>query len=407
MSGVTLIAFGLCWSQCLIAQEMQVGYSDAVTMTSLTNGLYQRHPARLNETAQQEQVDANAKLADSFFADVASIKLRHQNDFIGSNDGLQEWEGNVEMPLWLSGQKQQQLVLSETMSAELPIYQQQVRLQASSMARELVWHVVQADVGKKQAYQTWQSALKLTQDVMSRVAAGDLAKTEQLLSRSHSLEMQNEYLLAEAELEYALKNYQYLTGETALPVHHIEPLSTQVELTEQHPQLQLYDYRISTLRAQQGLARFDGATNSSLSIGMRSEREVSSDDYVNSVGVDFSFALDDTTYRQPMVTAATRALADTEVERQQLNRDLKIHLVAQQHALETMRKQLHVLTEKNSVTQQYLALQQHAFDLGEIDLVGLLRSQIIASKTQSRKQMLEVNINYMIANVNQALGVIL
>lgn len=401
------MAAGIAMSQVALAEMKPLEQSSAVTLSSLTQKVYELEPARHNELAQQQQINANSALANATFADVKSISLNHQNDVIGSGNGLQEWEGIVEMPLWLPGQKQQQLSLSDKLSAELPAYQQQIRLTASGKVRELIWNAVLANTATKQAYQIWQSALKLELDVAARVKAGELAGTERLLANTNALEMQNQYLLKKSELDLALSTYRAITKEHLLPEKYEEVLADNYVIDQQHASLMMLDQHINTLRAKQGLAQFDGAVNPSLSLGVRRERGGNGENYTNSMGLGISFALDNEVYRRPAIANAARELADVEVARQQLERELNITLFSRLHDLETKRLQLGLISEQNETTQQYLALQQRAFELGELDLVSLLRSQSLANETYNRKLALEVDIKYTIALINQALGVIL
>jgi len=394
-------------SVTLAEERAQLEQSSAVTLSSLTQAVFKRQPARQSELAQQQQINAHADLAKATFADVKSISLTHQNDVVGSSDGLQEWEGMVEMPLWLPGQKQQQLLLSDKLSAELPAYQQQIMLAASAEVRELVWQVVMANTAATEAYQTWQSSLKLEKDVTARVKAGELAGTERLLATNNALDMQTQYLLKNAHLDRTLTTYRAITRERFLPEVYIEVLAEKDVIDQYHPDLMILDQRINTLRAQQDLAHFDGAVNPSLSVGIRRERGTHGESFNNSMGLGISFALDNDVYRRPAIADAAKALADAEIARQQLERELNISLFSYLHDLETKRLQLKLLNEQNETTQQYLVLQQRAFDLGDLDLVSLIRSQALASETHNRKLALEIEINYTIALVNQALGVIL
>jgi len=409
------VAVGLTTTDIALAETLQVEKVDTVTLSSLVESVYQQHPAHHNELAQQRKIDANTVLANSLFADVSSMNLTHKNDIVATDDGFQEWEGTVDMPLWLAGQKESQLALSQKMAAELPAYQRQIRLESSAKVRELIWNVILAETSTEQAYQSWQTAQKLHHDVDARVKAGELAATERLLASSYALDMQSQYLLEEAELEHALKSYLYFTGESSLPQEYEEALLQDSDdehhslaiVDQQHPSLAIIDHQISTLRSQQDVAGFDGAVNPNLSLGMRSERGVRGEHFNNSIVLGISFALDDKAYRQPAVSEAAKALADAEISRQQMERELNIALSSTLHDMETKQKQLELATAQDKETQQYFMLQQRAFDLGEIDLVSVLRSQSIANEAQNRKQLLQVEIKQLVAYINQALGVVL
>jgi len=395
-------------TQTTSAEETQLQQSSAVTLSSLTDNVYQRLPAHHNELAQQQKINANSALAQATFADVSTISLNHQNDVVGSNNGMQEWDGTVAMPLWLPNQKQQQYSLSDKMTAELPAYKQKLRLDAAANVRELLWNVIQADNETKQAYQVWQTSQKLERDVAARVKAGEMAGTERLLAVTNALDMHSQYLLKQAELDHALTSYRAITREQNLPINYEEALSDKKVIDQNHPTLNILDQQINTLRTKQDLAQFNGAVNPSLLLGVRHDRGGAQGDQFNtSVGVGISFALDNKVYRNPTIANAAKELADAEIVRQQLERALNIDLFAQQHALETKQQQLKLVTEQDTVTQQYLALQQRAFNLGEIDLVSLLRSQELANKSNYQKKALEVDIKRTIVMINQALGIIL
>jgi len=402
------IALSMGLTQTTSAEETQLQQSSAVTLSSLTDNVYQRLPAHHNELAQQQKINANSALAQATFADVSTISLNHQNDVVGSNNGMQEWDGTVAMPLWLPNQKQQQYSLSDKMTAELPAYKQKLRLDAAANVRELLWNVIQADNETKQAYQVWQTSQKLERDVAARVKAGEMAGTERLLAVTNALDMHSQYLLKQAELDHALTSYRAITREQNLPINYEEALSDKKVIDQNHPTLNILDQQINTLRTKQDLAQFNGAVNPSLLLGVRHDRGGAQGDQFNtSVGVGISFALDNKVYRNPTIANAAKELADAEIVRQQLERALNIDLFAQQHALETKQQQLKLVTEQDTVTQQYLALQQRAFNLGEIDLVSLLRSQELANKSNYQKKALEVDIKRTIVMINQALGIIL
>lgn len=411
------VAVGFVTANIALAEPLQVDKSTTVTLSSLVELVYQQHPAHHNELAQQRRIDANNELANSLFADVSSVNVIHKNDVVATDDGFQEWEAFVEMPLWLAGQKQSQLMLSEKMAAEIPAYQQQIRLEASAKVRELIWNVMLAKTATEQAHQSWQTAQKLHQDVAARVKAGELAGTERLLASTHELDIQSQYLLAEAELEHALKSYYRFTGERALPQTYEESLGENNDFSQQHhslamidpqhPSLVIIDQKINTLRSQQDVAGFDGAVNPNLSLGMQSGRGERGEHFNNSVTLGISFALDDKVYRQPAVAEAAKALADAEISRQHLERELNIVLSSNLHDLETKQQQLELINAQDKETQQYFKLQQRAFELGEIDLVNVLRSQSIANDVHNRKQLLQVEIKQLIAQINQALGIIL
>lgn len=395
------------FSHVALAEQIEAEYSTQLNLADLTEKVYQRLPGKTGESKYEQLRQANDAVTETLFSAPAIANLSHYNDAIGSSDGFQEWEGGVDLPLWLPGQKQTQQDLSDKIAAELPAYQQQLKLQASGEVRQLLWQVKLAEVQLEQSTIAWQTAEKLEQDVENRVKAGDLPTTEQLLASSNTLEALSKKADAAALLKQQLDTYTLITGETALPSVVSEDVAVTTDWQQTHPQLLLQDQVIARLQAEMGVAQFDAAVNPNLSVGVRRERGDFDEKFNNSLGLGISFAFDDSRYSQPAIAKAGAELADAQVARQALLRQLNTRLLTRQQQLASTQEQLALVTKQDATTQQYYQLQKRAFDLGELNLIDLLRSQMLANSSQSRKRELEVQIQQNKAALNQAFGVIL
>ncbi|KGM06786.1 Heavy metal RND efflux outer membrane protein, CzcC family [Methylophaga thiooxydans] len=395
------------FSHVTLAEQLEAEYSNQLSLASLTEKVYQRLPGKAGEAKYEQLRQANDAVTNTLFAAPAIANLSHYNDAIGSSDGFQEWESGVDLPLWLPGQKQKQQAVSDKIAAELPAYQQQLRLQASGEVRQLLWQVKLAEVQLEQATIAWQTAQKLEQDVEHRVKAGDLPRTEALLASSNTLETLSKKADAAALLKQQLNVYALITGETALPSVVVEEVAQAVDWKQTHPRLLLQDQVIARLQAEMGVAQFDAAVNPNLAVGVRRERGDFDESFNNSLGLGISFAFDDSRFSQPAIAKAGAELADAQVERQALLRELDTRLLTRKQQLASTQEQLALVSKQDATTQQYYQLQKRAFDLGELNLIDLLRSQMLANTSQSRKRELEVQIKQQKAALNQALGVIL
>jgi outer membrane protein TolC len=387
------------------AEDVQAVYSDSLSLHDLTEQVYQRLPGKLGEAKFGQLQQANDSLSSAMFAEPATANLNHFNDVVGSGDGFQEWEGSIDMPLWLPGQKQAQQALSEKIIAELPAYQAELKLQASGEVRDHIWQVKLAETELAQSKQVWVTAKQLEKDVKARVEAGDLPSTEALLAATNSLEAQSQYVQAESKLAEQLKAYLLLTGTEVIPEQIAESLVTQADISAAHPSLALQDQMISRLQAEVGLAQYVAASNPNLSVGVRRERGDDKESFNHSLGVGISIALDDKRYSQPAIAEASAMLTDAQIARQQLEKHLQQQLHMSRASLASSQAQLDLAVEQDKTTQQYFQLQKQAFYLGELNLVELLRSQTLANESRNRKRQLEVLIEQKTAAVNQALGV--
>ncbi len=380
---------------------------DAVTLKSLTNYVYQKEPARQGESSLQNLSDARNTRASTLFAEAATISFNHFNDGIGSGDGLREYESAVSMPLWLPGQKRQQQNWSQELANQLPYYQQRLRLQASAVVRQHVWQVMQAAAEVRQAETMLDNAKALKDTVDKRVAAGDLPETEQLLAESHLLSMQNQQQHAQNLLQKAINQYHYKTGQRSLPVDVEEALSPQREITAEHPLLAELGQQVTTLRSEMHNAKYASAVNPSVSVGVKRERGAGNEAFNNSLGIGVTMALGHKPFSEPAIAGAAKAMADVEIQRQQLKAELEAQLISQMDQLLAQQAQQNILRKQYAVSEAYLERQQKSFGFGQIDLMTLLRVEAEANDNRARIQMLEIAIGQTMAQINQTLGVIL
>mgnify|MGYP003648387696 FL=1 len=378
--------------------------ADPITLKTLTDYVYSQHPARQAESSMDALAQSRAALADKLFAEPLSLSVNHFNDVIGSGEGLQEWESSVEMPIWLPGEKRQQQNLSRHLAAELPYYQQRIRLDASAQVRRHVWLVMLSAAKVRHAETLRDNARSLQKNVENRVEGGDLASSEALLAKSHHLEMQSQLASAKMNLQQSLNQYQYLTGQQVLPDVIEENLPASLEIDKAHPLLAELEQQIARQRSEMANARYDNVQHPSLSVGVKRERDEHADPYNNSVGVGVSFALNNEQYQQPAIAQASRQLADLQIAQQQQKRQLEADLLAAMDTLKTLQQRQALLKEQYAVSQQYVDMQQRSFDMGGVDLTSFLRSQEVADKHRHQLLQLEIEIQQQIAQINQIAG---
>lgn len=402
---VFCLLFGL--SSTMLSQAVLADQTEPLTLKTLTDYVFLNHPGRQAESSMDALAQSRAALAGQLFAEPLGLSVNHYNDVIGSSDGLQEWETSVEMPIWLPGEKRQQQNLSRHLAAEVPYYQQRLRLEASAQVREHVWQVMLAAAKVRHAEVLHENAENLLNNVENRVKGGDLAQSEALLAQTHQLEMRSSLEAAKMQLQQSLNQYQYLTGQQVLPdeIEERLPLSQTIELD--HPLLAELTQQIARQRSVIANARYDNARHPSLSLGVKRERDEHADPYNNSIGVGISFALNDEQYQQPAIAEASRQLAELQIAQQQQKRQLEANLLAAMDHYKSLEQRQALLKEQFEVSQQYVAMQQRSFDMGGIDLTSLLRSQEVTDKHRHQLLQLEIEIQQQIARINQIAGKLL
>jgi outer membrane protein TolC len=386
------------------ANAIEVNYSDNLTLHDVMMARYDKLPAKAIEDNFGLMAQANQVRAATLFAEPITGNLNHYNDVMGSSDGFQEWEGSVDLPLWLPGHKAEHQRLASAYNDQLPVYQQQLQLVASADVRDLIWAVKLAETDVEQAEIALVSAQQLQQDINTRVEAGELPPSSAIRADIHQLSAQSEMETATAKLEEALSHYQTKTGLSDLPKDYAETLIETDVIHESHPIIQWHDEQITLLQTKLSLAQIEGQTGPTISVGVRRERGEYGENFNHSLGLGISMPFDDARHRQPAVAEASAAIAEAQVERQAKWVELTEQLHLQNAELIQKQNELTLINKQEATTASYVDIQKQAFDLGEIGLTELLNTQQLFQDIQAKRQQLEIQIQFQIALINQTLG---
>lgn len=383
---------------------IRVAIDPRLTLHDVMQQAFERYPRQQVIAPRGEQVDALRRQAGNPLAGPTALVLRHQTDQIGSRDGLTEWEGGVQMPLWLLGQKQARRAVADQAGMGLKALEQALRLEVAGQVRERLWDVALLENDLALAEQQWRAAQALEQDVRKRMAAGELARVDLLLVQDETLRRQAQYLRAHTELKHALHRYEALTGIEALPAVRNEAPSTQTAVTGDHPLLADGQSRVAQAVAETQLAREERRGNPLLTLGARREQSTLRSAGSDSVGIALTLPLHSAAHAGPRLAASMVAQSEAQSVRDALKRELDLALDEAEHALALARAGFDLAVEQNRLAQESLRLMKKAFAIGEIDLVALLRVQTLAFAAERAEQQLGLQLQRDIARYNQAAG---
>ncbi len=387
-----------------VEDAIRVAVDPRLTLHDVTQQAFERYPRQQVIAPRGAQVDALRRQAGNPLAGPTALVLRHQTDRIGSRDGLTEWEGGVQMPLWLLGQKQARKALADQAGMGLQALEHALRLEVAGQVRERLWDVALMENDLTLTEQQWRAAQALEQDVRKRMTAGELAKVDLLLVQDETLRRQAQYLRAHTELKHALHRYEVLTGVEALPAVRNETPSTQTAVTDDHPLLADGQSRVAQAVAETQLAREERRGNPLLTLGARREQSTLRSAGNDSVGIALTLPLHSTAHAGPRLAASVVAQSEAQSVRDALKRELDLALDEAEHALALARAEFDLAVEQNRLAQENLRLMKKAFAIGEIDLVALLRVQTLAFAAERGEQQLGLQLQRDIARYNQAAG---
>ena len=382
------------------AQLSQLTLAQAVKMA------YQRLPQRKVFDSMDVETGALARQSRALFAGNPALSASYQTDRGASDNGLEEWEAGIELPLWRFGQKAARQSYAEASSMMVTTGRKALLHNLAGRVRETIWDVHLAQISLAQAKKEWETTQVLEQDVKRRVQLGESAKTDLMLAKDQTLSKHDIFLIAEAELVHALKRYQSLTGHQTLPANPEEEQSEQTAIANTHPVLAEQLAEVHQSQSNVRVAGRERAGNPQLLIGTRQERDIRGNDPITSFGLSVRIPFGIDSHSSPKTAAAQVTLSKAQSKVDSSRRELQANLHEAEHELETSQKRFVLVTKQTKLADESLRLAKRAFSLGENDLKNLLRIQSLAFNAERNKQQLKVSIKRAIARYNQAIGVL-
>ncbi|HKK13233.1 MAG TPA: TolC family protein [Gammaproteobacteria bacterium] len=375
-----------------------------LSLAAAVRAAVQREPRQGVVAAQRSEATALGRYGDSLIAGSPAVSLRHQNDALGTNGGLREWEAGLELPLWRPGQRGASQDLARAAARNADTRGRALNLDVAGRVREAVWEIELRKRDLVQARQALRTAEALTRDVQRRVELGDLPRQDRLLADNEVLARRTAALEAEAGLAHARRRYRSLTGLDRLPGHPAETLSPIREIRLDNPRLAHANAAVAQARAERERVRAAGAGSPTITLGTRHERDVNDTRYVDSVGLTLRWPIGTAAHTGPARAAAARGYAEAVADRDLLRRELAVNLHEANHALEVTRTALALAQREARLGTERLRLARIAFNTGELDLVEFLRVQDRAFMLQRAASIRAVERERAIARYNQTVG---
>lgn len=408
-----LLALALCWQGAAwaapvstdpIDHEHIIQPDDTLTLHQLIDQALQRDPRRDVPAAYSAEAAALQRRADSLFSGSPAFALRHQTDQVGSNKGLREWEANVELPLWRWGQQDASKEVAQRALNQADSVSATLRLRIAGALRDSLWKLVIAEERVALAEHAYHTARTLQGEVEKRVQAGDLAKSDLLLTQDETLSKQDELLLARAELLHAGKRYFTYTGLDRRPARFVETESPKNIIGDNHPLLRDAHDRLQRAEAELQQVRRAGAGSPQLTLGSRREKDFITGIDENSIGIGIRLPFAGSAHTAPALGAAGRAVAENASELAMVQRQLELALHEAAHMLETLRTEQSLAEQQQRLAKENMRMAHIAFDVGEMNLAQLLRVQSRAFAAERNYSLRKLQLQQAVAQYNQAVG---
>lgn len=364
-----------------------------------------RNPGMELADAERGIAGALQRKADQPFAGDPIANVKYQTDSVGSDNGYREWEGGIELPLWLPGQSDSYAREAERTVAVSDSINDARRLEIAGKVRERLWAVAIARSEAEQAQSALEVAKSLLQDIQRRVEAGELPRSDSLLAEKELLQREEAMQLASNRVTQTERLFTRFTGLDA-PREAAREQPGGTGLNAEHPRLQLAQRHVAQAQAHRDRIRSESRSGPNLWLGAKSVKPEAGYDYDSSVGVELSMPFGNGAHSAPDLAEAELALTRAQVELNSALLELEDALTQASLELDRAKASLKQTKRRRTLSDESLKLSRRAFDLGETDLVRLLQAQADALAARQDEQIRQLEYGQTVARLNQALGVI-
>jgi len=337
----------------------------APRLAEVVQAALERYPEAGLAQAIRQQGEAIRQQASSLLAGDPAVVLRHENDALTDDDGFRQWEGGLEMPLWLPGQRQRRGRVADATQGEGDATARLQRWQVAGEIRELLWSLKMAETERELALQALHSSRELEQDVDKRVAAGELARMDLILAQKETLAREIELSDARARHRALLMQYRAVTGLSAQPADLSEAEPVAGTIGDDHPLLAASRVAAERSRAERDQVRGEKRASPVLTLGGKSERPESGLSYDNALILEVSVPLGTEGHAAPRTAEAERSLAEASAAVARTQRDLEKDLIEAVNARQQAARGLQLARRQQELAAEGLRLAQRAFELGE------------------------------------------
>jgi len=364
-----------------------------------------RNPMQATLQSRDFVVNAKNKVATAILPSTPAINVVHQNDVLGSGRGEREWQAELELPVWLPNQRNNRLKVADAMQSNVSVGRESLKLQVAGLLRDALWDIAVNENSHALAMNKYELANKLQQDVEKRYKAGEMAKTDAMLAQQETLRAEKDQLRAKAELMHARHRYYLLTGLREIPAKFDEVQSSLEDYSQSSIWTEAQS-KVGLAETERSLAQIESHENLQLLVNVRNTKGAFDDLSNQSMGLKIRIPFGGESRAAPIKAAAELVVGQALTERETLRNALETMMHEAEHNLNVSRVELKIVTKQFEIAKESSKLAQKAFQIGETDLVSLIRIQAQTYEAERAYTTRKIQVQWDIARYNQAVGVL-
>lgn len=358
--------------------------------------------ARVAETRRGEAA-ASRTIARSVLPEAPLIGVAGKSQRFTADRGGREFDLEVALPLWLSGQRAGREQFAERDSADAETGIAATRLALAGALRTAVWNLATARAEAGIAGERLATAENLEAEILRRQRAGELARTDLLLAQEETLAARGNLAQARTRASQAQNELRLLTGLDELPRDIEEPVRTA---SGPHARLAFAEAALERARAGLDVVRQDRRNPPELAVGLVQAR----DDFASATTTALRFGLrvplGSEARNAPRLAAANSQLVRAEAELRQTLAEIEAEQRAAQAALGNAAAAHAAAQTRATLAGERQALLQKAFALGELGLAEFMRVRAAANEARLDLARAQQSFNAARAQLNQARGIL-
>lgn len=399
-----MLAAGNLWAQ-----------SAPLTLKQAFEAAWSRQPEAQSLAERREAAEARRQSADSWTAEPPSLEVSAKTDQINKNQGSREYVAGIALPLWLPGERSRTGALADAESRATASRALGAQLRTAATVREAWWAWQRARIEKGLAQERLNGARQLASDVVRRVKAGDLARSDQ--HQADGAAATAEVALAETNTALATATQQLRALIGMAPISQGGEVSAAGEpapavpadfaaLDTSHPAVIELLNRAEVARRGAELAEVQTRANPELTLATTRDRGVFGDPYQQTVtvGIRFPFGSESRNRAKAGLARAEAIEAEGQLrlERERLIADLEAARVR----VESAQQQLTAADKRAQLARESRGFFEKSFRLGESDLPTRLRIELEAAEGERQAARARIDLAAAVSLLRQTLGLL-
>lgn len=363
-------------------------------------------PLAASLDARAAEAAARAEVASGATPGPAAASFGVLSDRMNRNDGAQKWEVELGVPLWLPGQQAARQSYARSTIDEVEAQRAALRLSIAGETRSRWWALAAARSARELALRRAATAATLEADVLRRVAAGELARTDANLAGNERLAADSDVIDAQVAVLGAEANFRALTGIDAPAVLAAESPVPSPTMPDRHPRLLAATAAAEVARAALLVAARSNREAPTVAVRLERDRATAAEPLSSAIGLRVTIPFSSGPRLREQTAAAIASASRADAELALTRARIAIDVERARTALEAADRQLDTARRRQALTVDNLRLTEKAFALGEADLTTLLRVRAAALEAESLGLRQRVTRDEARSQLHQSLGLL-